>query len=260
MPTTKNIQSLERAFSILELFLDSSLKERSLKDISISLDLNKSTAFGLVNTLANLGYLQQNEENQKYSLGLKLLSLTNAIPIQSIVSRIVHPYLVKISQKYGETSHCAAVNNNTLIYLDKIEKAGSASINTDRGTQNYLHCTGLGKVLLAHLPEEKAEIILNSELKALTYNTITSPAALRKELEWIRKNGYAIDNEEISIGITCYAVPIFSSSDTAPFAISVSGITSRVQNAAKNGLLEDLKSIAREISENAFGYRLENKY
>ena len=139
MATTKNIQSVERAFSILELFQEGGAPERSVKEISEALGLNKSTTFGLINTLTNLGYLQQNEENQKYVLGLKLLSFSNAVKVQNIIIRSVHPYLEQISRKYGETVHCAVGQKGGVIYVDKVEATGSIYISTQIGTRNDLH-------------------------------------------------------------------------------------------------------------------------
>ena len=106
MATTKTIQSVERAFSILEYLQQCGGGERSVKEIADALELNKSTAFGLINTLTTLGYLQQNADNQKYVLSLKLLSFSNTIKVQNSIIRTVHPYLEQISLKYGEIAHC----------------------------------------------------------------------------------------------------------------------------------------------------------
>ena len=239
MATTKNIQSVERAFSILELFQESGSPERSVKEISEALGLNKSTTFGLINTLTNLGYLQQNEENQKYVLGLKLLSFSNAVKVQNIIIRSVHPYLEQISRKYGETVHCAVGQKGGVIYVDKVEAIGSIYISTQIGTRNDLHCTGVGKCILAYLPPEEQEQVLSSQLKTMTYNTITNSEQLR---------------EEIAIGLSCVAVPVFSAPGKTGCAISVSGMTSRIQLALKNGLVEELKRVAAEISRTTFGY------
>lgn len=254
MATTKNIQSIERAFAILELFQQSLGRERSVKEIAQALSLNKSTAFGLINTLTNLGYLQQNGENQKYVLGLKLLSFSNAVKVQNIIIRTVHPYLEQINHKYNETAHCAVEDNGGVVYLDKVEALGSIYINTQIGTKNYMHCTGVGKCILAYLPEDTQERIYTGNLKTMTYNTITNSEQLREEIDRVRKNGYAIDNEEISIGLSCVAVPIFSAPEKVACAISVSGMTPRIQIALKNGLIQDLKKAAAAISKDSFNY------
>ena len=154
MATTKTIQSLERAFAILELFQNNK-SELSLNEISVSLNLNKSTTFGLVNSLTTLGYLLQNEDNQKYSLGLKILSLTNAVKTNNILIRASRPYLEELSAKYRETVHSAQELNGSIVYLDKVEADTSIYINTQMGTKNYMHCTGVGKVLIGAKRREK---------------------------------------------------------------------------------------------------------
>ena len=146
MATTKNIQSIGRAFSILELFQQNGGNEQSLKEIAAAVNLNKNTAFGLVNTLANLGYLQQNESNQKYVLGLKLLSLSNSIKVQNIIIRTVRPYLEEISHKYNETTHCAMEDNGSVIYVYKVEAPRSIYINTQIGTKNYMQLHRRGQM------------------------------------------------------------------------------------------------------------------
>lgn len=254
MATTKTIQSLERAFSILELF-QSGKSELSLKEISDSISLNKSTTFGLVNSLTTLGYLLQNEDNQKYSLGLKILSLTNAVKMNSILIRVSHPYLETLSSKYRETVHSAKEINGSIVYIDKVDADRSMYINTQIGTKNYMHCTGVGKVLLAYKTEDEINAFLAiHQLKVLTYNTITNPEQLKKEMAKIRKNGYGSDDEEIELGLSCIAVPVMKSSSIAGFAISVAGPTIRISEHKKNGLAEDLQKTAAELSKTIYGY------
>ena len=248
MATTKNIQSVERAFSILELFQKTGCREHSLKEIAQALDLNKSTAFGLVNTLASLGCLQQNEENQKYALGLRLLGFANAVKAQDIIVRTVHPYLEKINRKFGETVHCAVRQGDGVVYVDKLEATGSIYISTQIGTRNHLHCTGVGKCILAYLPRPDQERILNGPLAEVTAHTITDPEQLRAEIARVRTRGYAEDNEEVALGLSCLAVPVFSGPEKVACAISVSGMSSQLKADRENGILEYLLATAEEIS------------
>ena len=253
MATTKNIQSVERAFSILDLFHQAGKSELSVKEIAEGLHLNKSTAFGLINTLANLGCLQKDRSNQKYMLGLKLLSLASTVQTQNVIVLSVHPYLERLNRMYDETVHCAIRNGDGVVYVDKVD-AGSIHISTQIGSQNDMHCTGVGKCILAYLPESTQERILSKHMRSLTYNTITNSHQLREELELTRRRGYAMDNEEISIGLSCVAVPVFSAPDTVACAISVSGMTVRIRTATERGLVETLKRTAAEISREVFDY------
>lgn len=253
MATTKNIQAIMRAFSIMELFQQTGNSEMSVKQIADGLDLNKSTAFGLINTLANLGCLQKNPHNQKYLLGLKLLDLANTVRLQNIIILSAHPYLERLNGIYGETVHCAMRSGDTVIYVDKVE-ASSIHISTQIGSQNDLHCTGVGKCVLAYLPDSTQRRLLEKNLRPMTANTITNADQLRQELQRVRSQGYAMDNEEFSIGLTCAAVPVFSSAETVACAISVSGMTARIQIALENGLIDELKRTSAGISKDTFGY------
>lgn len=254
MATTKTIQSLERAFAILELFQNNK-SELSLKEISVSLNLNKSTTFGLVNSLTTLGYLLQNEDNQKYSLGLKILSLTNAVKTNNILIRASRPYLEELSAKYRETVHSAQELNGSIVYLDKVEADTSIYINTQMGTKNYMHCTGVGKVLLAYKSPEELDMFLDQPLKPLTFNTITDPDDFKKEMSKIHENGYGGDDEEIEIGLSCVAVPVMKAENKPGFAISLAGPTVRMNEHKKRGVVDDLKNTATKLSEIIYGYK-----
>lgn len=255
MATTKTIQSVERAFSILEYLQQCGGGERSVKEIADALELNKSTAFGLINTLTTLGYLQQNADNQKYVLSLKLLSFSNTIKVQNSIIRTVHPYLEQISLKYGEIAHCGVAQGDSVIYVDKVESSRSLSINTQIGTKNYLHCTDVGKCILAYMPEDEQQHILAGPLKALTFNTIVDPRQLQAELRHIRADGYAMDNEEVEVGLSCVAVPVFSAPGQVSCSISISGMTPRVRTALRGGLLDDLRQASADISRSLYGYQ-----
>ena len=254
MATTKTIQSLERAFAILELFQNNK-SELSLKEISVSLNLNKSTTFGLVNSLTTLGYLLQNEDNQKYSLGLKILSLTNAVKTNNILIRASRPYLEELSAKYRETVHSAQELNGSIVYLDKVEADTSIYINTQMGTKNYMHCTGVGKVLLAYKSPEELDMFLDQPLKPLTFNTITDPDDFKKEMSKIHENGYGGDDEEIEIGLSCVAVPVMKAENKPGFAISLAGPTVRMNEHKKRGVVDDLKNTAAKLSDIIYGYK-----
>lgn len=254
MATTKTIQSLERAFAILELFQNNK-SELSLKEISVSLNLNKSTTFGLVNSLTTLGYLLQNEDNQKYSLGLKILSLTNAVKTNNILIRASRPYLEELSAKYRETVHSAQELNGSIVYLDKVEADTSIYINTQMETKNYMHCTGVGKVLLAYKSPEELDMFLDQPLKPLTFNTITDPDDFKKEMSKIHENGYGGDDEEIEIGLSCVAVPVMKAENKPGFAISLAGPTVRMNEHKKRGVVDDLKNTAAKLSEIIYGYK-----
>lgn len=255
MATTKNVQSVERAFSILELLQNANDGEMSLKDISGALNLNKSTTFGLINTLVNLGYVQQNNSNQQYMLGLRLLGFSEAVKQQSVLRQAIHPYMARLNAKYDETIHCAIKYGKKILYIDKVEATNSPIyINTRVGATRDMHCTGVGKCILANMPEDQQQEILSKPLKTATYNTITNSKQLKIELEKIRENGYAYDDEESFVGLFCVAVPVFSAENTVACAISISGIKPRIEQAIAQGVVQELKQVASTISKATFDF------
>jgi len=245
---TKNIQSLERAFAILELFGETN-SLLSVKEISQELKLSKSTVFGLINTLYNLGYLRQDEETLKYNLGPKVLSLGSAVSGNDMIAKTAHGFLQKLSDKFQETCLCVIEEKGSVVYIDKTESTSSIAIKTRIGTKKELYCTGVGKVYLAYMPDEKKAALISAVLEKKTDNTITDREQLLSELSKIRKQGYAFDNEEYETGICCIAVPVFDKNENVISAISLTGPVFRIRKLDMNVLVADLKSAAENISK-----------
>ncbi|MDD7732427.1 MAG: IclR family transcriptional regulator [Firmicutes bacterium] len=252
----KKTQSLERAFSILDLFVSEQVSELSMTEIASLTQLNKSTAFGLMATLRELGVLKQNPDNQKYSLGYKLLTYSNFINIQDEMMRIIHPQLVELSRKYKETTHLGTLMGNQFIYIDKVAALDSISINTAVGVHGLLHCTAMGKCLLAFCPELALEDAFSKPLKKMTANTITTREELEKEIEAIRQEGVSYDREETTDGLFCVSVPIFSGDNRANYAISAAGITEHIKRSFSEGLIEDMKDLSKSASKQIYSYEI----
>ncbi len=249
MGKTKNIQSLERAFSILELF-EQTNKKMSVKEISTALDLSKSTVFGLINTLSNLGYLMQDSETLKYNLGFKVLSLGNAVSSNDILAKVADRCLQPVSDKFQETTLCVVEENGYVVYIGKTESSSSIVLKTRIGTKKELYCTGVGKCYLAFMPQEYTQKMLSKSLEPKTENTITNIEKMYSELSLIQKNGYAFDNEEYENGIACVAVPVFDKSKRIISAISLTGPTFRIKELDLNEIVLSLKEAANNISKN----------
>ena len=252
MGKTKNIQSLERAFAILELFEDNN-KKMSVKEISSALELSKSTVFGLINTLSNLGYLMQDSETLKYNLGYKILALGNAVSSNDILSKVADKCLQPVSDKFQETTLCVIEENGYVVYIGKTESSSSIVLKTRIGTKKELYCTGVGKCYLAFMPYEKAEEIMSRGFEPKTENTITDIETMRKELELIRERGYAVDNKEYEIGISCVAVPVFDRNGNIISGISLTGPVFRIKKLDLDIVAESLKEAADNISKNLLG-------
>lgn len=254
MGKTKNIQSLERAFSILELFGDNNRK-LSVKEISQSLDLSKSTVFGLISTLSNLGYLMQDTETLKYSLGYKILALGSAVSSNDILAREADKYLRPVCDKFQETALCVIEEDGFVVYIGKTESSSSIVLKTRIGTKKELYCTGVGKCYLAFWPEEKTKKYLKKDLIAKTSNTITDIEKMYEELDNIRGKGYSVDNEEYETGISCVAVPVFDRNNEIVSAISLTGPVFRMKEMNVDIVTASLKEAADNISNALYGLK-----
>lgn len=242
------IQSVDRAIDILEVFGDGR-NELGVTEISKLLGLHKSTTFGLLTTLEVRGYLEKNVVTGKYQLGLKLFELGNQVQNGMELKRVADQYLEQLLAENGETVHLVIMDDGEAIYIDKKEGPESMRMVSQVGKRLPMHCSGVGKTLLAHLPEiEINKIICKKGLPGLTAKTITEPEALFEELKRIREQGYALDNEEISEGLMCVAAPIRNYSGQVMAALSVAGPTVRMNGEKIEEVKESVLRVCNAIS------------
>ncbi|OHD23947.1 MAG: hypothetical protein A2Y38_12020, partial [Spirochaetes bacterium GWB1_59_5] len=185
LKTSGSIQSVDRALSILECFT-MERQELGVSELSRLLGLNKSTAFGLLSTLERRGYLQQNSENGKYSLGLKAIDLATVRLAGFDFTRVARPLLKGLVDRLGETVHLAIYDRGEVVYVDKIESGSTIQIASYIGKRNPCYCTGVGKCLLAFQPEAEVERVIATGLIPRTGKTITDPVVFRATLARIR--------------------------------------------------------------------------
>lgn len=253
MSKQKPVQSVERAISILKCFT-SKKTELKLSEIASELGLNISTVHGIVMTLKQNGLLEQSEEYQKYRLGYSLIELGDRAAKSLDILRLSLPIIKPLGARIVETVHIATLDQLEVIYIQKEESTQSMRIYTTIGSRNPAHCTGVGKAMLAHLDAEVLESIIPEKMDRFTANTLTLKSELIKELATIRANGYAIDNEEITEGLTCVAAPIFDHLGRASYAISISGPTLRMTREKMREAIELIQPAAAELSHR-LGFR-----
>lgn len=242
------IQSVLRATDILELFLNGQ-KELSVKEIAEAMELSKSTVHGLIKTLASKGYLYQNEESGKYRLGMKLFQLGHIVENQFDFAEVSRPIINKLVTTLKETVHLVTFEQGEAIYIEKKEGTHSLRIYSQIGRRAPFHCTGVGKAILAFLPKkEQEEIIETLTLESFTENTIVTKQALVKELAVVKEQGFAVDNEEIEIGLICTASPIFNYQGRVVGSISCAVPTVRLNEGHQQEVITGIKTAANEIS------------
>jgi IclR family transcriptional regulator, acetate operon repressor len=241
-----SVQSLERALDILEL-LGGSEGELGVTEIGPSVGLPNGTAHRLLTTLTRRGYARQNPETRKYSLGIKAFALaTNA---RERLGPLARPFLEELMEVSRESSNLAMLDKNSVVYLEQVSAPRMVRMFTEPGNRVPPHSSGTGKVLLAYQSKESIDAIaLQSGLPRFTPHTITDVEQLKRELERIREQGYALDFEEMEEGVRCLAAPVFGPEGRILAAMSVSGPASRLHEERLEELIPHIKGIASDFS------------
>ena len=243
------IKVLNKTFSILEILLQHG-SAMNMTEISEKLGLYPSTIHRILDTLKYWGYVEQNPNTQKYQLGLKLLELGMARYHQMDLVREATPYLKELVNQCNETVHLGVLEEGEVLYLAKEESSQTIRMISYVGKRASLHCTALGKILLAYMSEEgRKKILEDRELPRLTENTITDKEELEKELNEVKEQGFALDREENERDVRCIAVPIMNYKGKVIAAISISSPIFRINKDVQNNLKEALMEISRKISK-----------
>jgi len=243
------IKVLNKSLSILEILLQHG-SAMNMTEISEKLGLYPSTTHRILDTLKHWGYVEQEPNNQRYQLGLKVIELGMAKLHQMDLAREATPYLKELVNQCNETVHLGVLEEGEVLYLAKEESSQTIRMISYVGKRAPLHCTALGKVLLAYLSaEERKEILGEKVLPRLTENTITDKKELEKELSKVREQGFALDREENEKDIRCVAAPIRNYQGEVIAAISISSPIFRIDKNAQSDLKEALLETSKEISK-----------
>lgn len=245
-----NNQSLEKALKIIEYMAESN-KPARLQDIADSLKMPASTTLRFLVTLEKNGYVMQDLDSLRYSLTMKLCHLGNQIASQSSIRDIARPYLVELSEKVGESTCLAIEEKSQAIYIEVQSGPDNALKVMQRiGKKAPLHCTGVGKLLLLNYDKEDLKQLAdNVGLVQLTAHTLSSYEQLLAELERVRNQKYAIDDEECEIGARCIAAPIYDFTNKVVASISVSGPVSRMTFQKIDFIRQQVTGTAAQISK-----------
>ena len=225
------VSSLVKAMKVLECFSMKS-PELGVTEIAKQLGLQKSTVHNILSTFKTMGYLTQNPSSGKYSLGVQLLQVSYIINNQMGYQKFFLPYMEKIAEKVHETVFLAIPHGEEVLYLESKQPNDTLGDRKILGEHAPMYCTGLGKALLAFLPEEEQLQHIPTTFTKFTENTLTSQEALLEDLRQIRARGYSIDNMEHEYGVVCVAVPVFGHNGSPVAAISISGPSLRLQKDA----------------------------
>lgn len=241
------IQSLARAMALLE-HLAGEGKNTGITAIASHVGLHKSTCFGLLHTLQELGYVVQDKETGRYNLGIKVFQLGQAYTANLDLRSLAWPYLTELAETSLETVHLVIREGKHAVYIDKIEGPHAMTIASQVGQRARLHCTGVGKAILAHMTPEEQEVVLSQPLESYTEHTLTDKIKLTAHLQDIRDAGFSMDDEEIELGLCCIAAPIFDASGTVTAAMSISGPKTRLTPKRLESLSETLLASSKAVS------------
>jgi IclR family transcriptional regulator, acetate operon repressor len=238
------VQSIERAFDLLEMLADAG-GALGLSELATVSGLPLPTVHRLIRTLVNRGYVRQ-EASRRYTLGARLIRLGETS--SRVLGTSLRPYLAELVRLTGETANLAILDGDEVVYLAQVPSPHSMRMFTEPGRRVRPHCTAVGKALLAQLPPGEARALLERDgMPAYTPATITDPDLLLAHLEVIRKQGYAVDEGEQEVGVRCFAVAVPDAPGS--LAISTSGPQARMTDEAAARIVPALRRIASEISE-----------
>ncbi|MBV8170758.1 MAG: IclR family transcriptional regulator [Candidatus Eremiobacteraeota bacterium] len=242
------VNSVDRALVILE-YLGTQTKEVGVRELGQAIGLSKSSVHRILQTLRARGFVKWNPDNARYSLGIKAFEVGCGILRSMEAHTVAKPVLEQLAVALGETVFLGVQDDTELVYIEKVDGRRPVKMYADIGTRRPMHSTGIGKALLSHLDRAEIDrIIASKPLARYTKSTITDPEALRQELEKVRRQGYAEDNEETEEGLYCVGAPLFNYSGRPVAAISVAVPKFGQQQLPRDRVIKHVVSAAQEIS------------
>jgi len=245
---TKSNLSVRKALSIINLLADHE-DFMSLTEISSALGLTMSTTHHIIVSLKLDRFVDQNPETKKYGIGLRLYEIGLSNNYYRKLAETAGPFLEKMSTETGESSNLAVLIEGQITYIAQRESYRMMKTFVRLGSRSPVHCTGVGKVLISQYARKDIEkIIVKQGLKKYTARTIGTLEELYAELDLVKKQGYAVDQEEREEGVICIAAPVYNSSQKIVASISISGPAGRINAMNFSEIINLLGRYAQAIS------------
>lgn len=242
------IRAVERTCDLLDTLAAAS-GPVSLTSLAKACGLPKTSAFRYLSTLVGRDYVERVGDTNDFRLGVGVYSL-QADHLERL-DQIARPHLERLRDEVGETANVGILVGREVAYVDIVESTHAVRLAARPRDRDALHCTALGKALLARMPDEKAAKLVGERFEARTERSILTWTSLRDELELVRAQGYALDDEENEIGGRCIAVPIPLESPS--IAISISSVTPRLPMERVASIAARLNEVAATIAQEAAG-------
>lgn len=248
-----SVQSLNRALALLQLLAEHP-DGLTLAEIAPLAELAPSTTHRLLSSLQALDFVSFESDNNRWFVGLAAFRAGAGYLRRRDHIATARQTMRQLVAQTGETSNLAVVKNATLTFVAQIECNEAMRMAVPLGARGPLHASAVGKAILAFAPQPQRDIALEQiEFTPLTDKSHSGPQQLLKDLGAIRKRGYAIDDEEQSLGLRCIGAPIFDEFGEPIFAVSISGPTVRVKTEKVEELADYVMAAARHITDQIGG-------
>ena len=248
------INSILRACRVLKC-LAHDKDQFKVSELANQLNLDRSTTYRILLSLEKCGLVEKNLKTGEYCLGVGVFEVGSAYLRRIDLVEVAKPIMADLALKVQETVHLAVLSETEILYLDKVDSPRSVGVISKIGQRGPVHCTALGKVLLASLrPEERLRIMDHIRFQAFTPRTITSKRRLAQELNRVKKEGYALDCREIEEDVECVAAPIRDHLGNVVAALSVSGPQKKINTPKEKDFTHQVMRAAALISHK-MGYR-----
>jgi len=241
-------QSLTRALTLLQR-LSEAPTGMQLTELSYQLGMPVATVHRLLATFEELDFVEQDSEQGLWYVGLNAFTVGNAFLNRRDFVAIARPHMNSLVDQCGETVNLGVIDDGEAVFISQVESREVMRMIVRLGSRSPIHASGVGKALLAGMPENRiAQILERRGLPRYTERTLDNPAALYAELEQTRRRGYALDDEEHAVGLRCVAAAIFDENAQALAAISLSGPKARVVDDRLGELGQAIRRTAEEIT------------
>ena len=236
-----------RALKVLEA-LGAAGRPISVLDVAAAIGADRSTAYRMLMTLLEAGYVVRDASSKNYRLGYRLLSLAGSLLSSNERSERIRASLRLLADRTGETVHYCVLDRDATVLVHKATGTQLVAVDFNIGDRSPLHCTSIGKAILAYQDAQTQDDIIRRGLPKVATNTIVDPERFRMELQRVQRDGYALDDLEFHDDMRCIAVPVFEKDGKVSSGISLSGPSSRFTPRKLRQLRDEALPIASELS------------
>jgi IclR family acetate operon transcriptional repressor len=249
------VQSLDRALALLEAIAGHD-QGIALTDLAQAARLAPSTAHRLLKSMQARDFVRQDAERGLWFIGARAFMVGNAFARSRDIAGLARPVMWPLMEKVGESVNLAVLDNDEPVYLSQVECRQMMRAHALPGARPPIHCSGVGKALLAYLPGDRVAAVLSRRLlRRYTDKTITDAASFARKLQEVRTRGFAVDDEEQSLGMRCVAAAVFDENGDAVAALSVTGPTARISDAKLAEIGQAVREAADDLSARIGGQR-----